>query len=442
MESFFVRFRNVLVLIAVLLAQTLLLAIQVRDVRGPSQPDGRKVTLLRSWVVGAVSPFGRVTTFFGRGVRANWNDYIDLRNTRQENADLQKEVARLRLEQAEFAEDALQGRRLQALLDFRQQYVTATVAAQVIGTSGVDQSHVLYIDKGTADGLKPDMPVITPDGIVGKLRDVFTHTAQVLEIDDPSSGAGVILATTRIRAIIRGGPDGRIQIGNLTADSRIKPGEEVLTSGGDQVFPRGLKVGTIESIAPDRDRQIYTLIRVHPAVNLSQLEEVLIITGTQPELPALAQQDLATGEATSLDQKAEAKRAAELAAERLPSLTPPPNADGSPAAPTPPVDPLHPATITVKPTPALHPDRYSPGETPPAASLTPGGNNPNPAASASVPQSSAPQPSGSDGSDPADNQANRPKKPATSATSSGASSATPRKKPATPAAPQPKEPQR
>lgn len=432
MESFFVRFRNALVLVAVLLAQTILLAVQVRDLRGPSQADGRKVTLLRSWAAGAVAPFERVTALFGRGVRGNWNNYIDLRRTRQQNAELQKEVARLRLEQAEFAEDALQGRRLQALLAFREHYVNATVAAQVIGTSGVDSSKVLLIDKGADFGLKPDMAVITPDGIVGKLRDVFPHTAQVLEIDDPSSGAGVILASTRIRAIVRGGPDGRVQIGNLTADSRIKPGEEVLTSGGDQVFPRGLKVGTIESIAPDRDRQLYTLIRVHPAVNLSQLEEVLVITGTQAELPAAAQQDLAAGDAAAQQmkadaQKAEAQRAADLAAERLPSLTPPPNADGTPAATDDGAsggDPLHPPTASVKPVPALHPDRYSPGATPPAASLTPGGNNPNPAAAPA--SQSAESPASGDGEGSGESAAPRPKKAVTAEPTAGAA-----KKPAT-----------
>lgn len=438
MESFFVRFRNALVLIAVLLAQTILLAVQVRDLRGPGQPDGRKVTLLRSWAVAAVSPFERVSAFFGRGVRGNWNNYIDLRNTRRQNADLQKEIARLRLEQAEFAEDALQGRRLQALLQFRQQYVTSTVAAQVIGTSGVDSSKILLIDKGADYGLKPDMPVITPDGIVGKLRDVFAHTAQVLEIDDPSSGAGVILATTRIRAIIRGGPDGTVQIGNLGADSRIKPGEQVLTSGGDQVFPRGLKVGSIESIAPDRERQIYTLIRVHPAVNLAQLEEVLIITGTQPDLPTQAQQDLATGEATSLDQRAEAKRAAELAAEHLPSLTPPPNPDGTPVDIPSGADSAHPSAVVLKPEPTLHSDRYSPGQTPPAASLNPGGNNPDPAVSAPVAHSIE-SPAPGDTTSSGDAAQPKPKKPAVTDPA-----VAPKKPKTTPSAPPetPQEPQR
>jgi rod shape-determining protein MreC len=270
----------------------------------------------------------------------------------------------MRIEQAAIAEDAIEGRRLQALLAFREKYVGSTVAAQVIGASGSDQSRTLTIDKGSRDGLKPDMAVITPDGIVGKLRDVFPTTAQVLEINDQSSGAGVILASTRIRAILRGTVGGSAQIGNLTADSRIKPGEQVLTSGGDQVYPRGLPVGTIQSIAPDPDHQPYTAIVVKPAANLDRVEEVLVITGTQSDLPADAQQDLVT---------AEAQHAADLSAERLPGIHDgePPTAatttSTTPGAPT-----LPAAPVTPKPVPSLRPDRYSTGSTPPAADLTPG----------------------------------------------------------------------
>ena len=82
-------------------------------------------------------------------------------------------MSRLQLEQAALLEDARQGQRLQALLAFKEHYIYSTVPAQVIGTSGTDQSRILYIDKGVKDGLKPDMAVITPDGIVGKLKDVF-----------------------------------------------------------------------------------------------------------------------------------------------------------------------------------------------------------------------------------------------------------------------------
>jgi len=409
MESFFIRFKNVLVLVVVLLAQTIGLAIQVRRPVESGAPDSPKVTILRSWVVGVVTPFERFFHGVGHSVRYGWSNYVDLRNTRQQNSDLQKEVARLRLEQAEFAQDAMQGHRLQEMLKFQQHYVASTVAAQVIGTSGTDQSRVLYIDKGSSDGLKIDQAVITPDGIVGKLREVLAHTSQVLVINDQTSGAGVLLTSTRTRAILHGSATGHIVITNLMPDSRIKPGEQVLTSGGDQVYPRGLPVGTIESIVVDPDHQPYTLIQLKPAANLFQLEEVLIITGTQSNLPELAQKDLSQGALTA-QQQAEAKAAAKAAAdeaaaeaaaqsaaqvvaERLPSIhdaeTVDPNSPaGTVAKPT----PANPAGVVPKPLPTVHTDRYSPGTTPPASSLTPGAGHPaGPvAAPAPTPRSTTP----------------------------------------------------
>jgi len=278
---------------------------------------------------------------------------------------------------------------LQALLSFQQHYVASTVAAQVVGTSGTDQSRVLYIDKGSNQGLKVDQAVITPDGIVGKLREVFPNTSQVLLINDQTSGAGVLLSSTRIRAILRGSQGGRIVINNLTPDSRIEPGEQVLTSGGDQVYPRGLNVGTIESIAPDPEHQPYTTIIVKPATNLFQLEEVLVITGTQGTLTGQAQKDLAQGAATAKEiaaakaaadeaaAEAAAQSASQIVAERLPSIhdaetAPDPNAPLGTAKPT----TANPATAVPKPLPTLRPDRYTPGTTPPASSLTPGAGHP------------------------------------------------------------------
>jgi rod shape-determining protein MreC len=372
--DFITRFKNALFLILVLLAQAIALAMQVRTPADTGEPDGRSVRLLRMWATATVTPFERAAHAVGWGVHNGWGNYVDLRHVRQQNRDLQQQLTRMRIEQAAIAEDALEGRRLQALLAFKEKYVGSTVAAQVIGASGSDQTHVLTIDKGFNDGLRPDMAVITPDGIVGKLRDVFPSTAQVLEINDQTSGAGVILASTRIRAILRGTVAGRAQIGNLTSDSRIKPGEQVLSSGGDQVYPRGLPVGTIESIAPDPDHQPYTAIVVHPAVNLDRVEEVLVITGTQSDLPPGTQQDLST---------AEAQHAADLSAERLPGLH-----DDEPAAPaaTDPANPAAPAAPTTPPVatiphpaPSMHPDRYTSGTTPSAADLTPGGANSAPA---------------------------------------------------------------
>jgi rod shape-determining protein MreC len=374
--DFITRFKNALFLILVLLAQAIALAMQVRSPADAGGADGRNVRLIRMWATATVTPFERAAHAVGWGIHNGWGNYIDLRHVRQQNRDLQQELTRMRIEQAAIVEDAQEGRRLQTLLAFKEKYVGSTVAAQVIGSSGSDQTHVLTIDKGANDGLKPDMAVITQDGIVGKLRDVFPSTAQVLEINDQTSGAGVILASTRIRAILRGTVAGRAQIGNLTADSRIKPGEQVLSSGGDKVYPRGLPVGTIESIAPDPDHQPYTAIVVHPAVNLDRVEEVLVITGTQSDLPPGTQQDLST---------AEAQHAADISAERLPGLhdDDPAAAPGaaSPANPAAPNAPVVPPVATIPhAAPSLHPDRYTSGTTPSAADLTPGGANSAPGA--------------------------------------------------------------
>ncbi len=362
MDSFFTRFRNPIVLIAIVLAQVLALAMQLpARSTGADAPDGNKVTMLRRWSVALVTPAERVVHSTSLQVRRAWSDYVDLRRAREQNEQLKQEIARLREEQAASAEDAAQGRRLQQLLAFKQQYISTTVAAQVIGTSGSDRSRMLTLDKGSADGLKPEQPVITPDGVVGKLRDVFPHAAQLLLLNDPTSGAGVILASARIRGILHGSPDGQLQITNLTSDSRIKAGETVVTSGGDMVFPRGLPVGQVVSIAPDPQHQPYTVITIKPAANLNRLEEVLVITGTDSSLPPSAQQDAALAVAT-----AEAnRRAADMIAERLPSLHADADADGDSAAA---VDDAPPP----KPPPALHTDRYSPGATPPADSLQPG----------------------------------------------------------------------
>ena len=381
MESFFFRYKNGIVLITVLLLQTIGLAMQVQRAPKLGEPDSKQVRLLRVWATAIVVPVAKTTHFFSGGIRGGWSNYVALWHVRQQNEDLHRQLADIRLQQAAQVEDVLEGRRLQALVAFREHYISSTVAAQVIGTSGTDQSHMLLIDKGADAGLRPDMPVITPDGIVGKLRDVFPHSAQLLLISDQTSGAGVILESTRIRAILKGTPSGRIQIGNLTADSRIQPGEKVLTSGGDQVYPRGLPVGTVESIAPDPDHQPYTAIRIQPAAKLTQLEEVLVITGMQAELPAQVAADLKLAEAThaaDLDAAArDAAAKAKTAASRGLDLNIDPNA--------PPPDPNRPVLppptenapgLVPKPTPSIRADRYTYGTSPPASDLTPGAKHP------------------------------------------------------------------
>ena len=371
MESFFSRYKNALVLIVVLVAQLLALAVQVKR-PAPGSPDQEGVSLIRYVVVSVITPPERLLHNAGLWIRGIWTGYFDLVHVRREDAELKAQIERLRLEQASLAEDARQGQRLSELLSFQQTYIYRTVPAQVIGASGTEQSRTLYIDKGLKDGLAPDMPVVTADGIVGRLRDVFDHKSLVLLVSDPTSGVGVVLESTRTRGILKGVSFGELQVINVSPDDRIKPGERIVTSGGDQIFPRGLPVGTVEQVSPDPDRDPLVDLAVHPAANLSRLEEVLVITDVGETPSRKAQRDLADSEAEGLEEK---KRASDVLAERLPSrLDAKAPADTNP---DPKVGDASGVTTAdevrlMTPPKPLRPDQYSPEATPGASELTPG----------------------------------------------------------------------
>ena len=351
MDSFFSRYRSVLVLLAVLFAQIIGIASQMRRQNYGGEQDGHHVRVVRTWSAYTITPMERILHAFGSGVRETWHSYIDLRHVRQHNKDLQYQIDELRLQEAALSEDARQGQRLQKLLAFKQNYAGHMIAAQVLGTAGDDKSHVITIDRGAGDGVRPDMAVITPNGIVGKVRDVFPGSAQVLLISDSSSGAGVILVNTRTRGVLRGSHSGQVQINDLLPDDRIKAGEPVVTSGGDRIYPRGLPVGSVESAALDPSHPPYAKILIRPAADLNRLEEVLVLLDTSDQQPQ-AEGEPADG----------AQKASQIVAQRLPGL--PTDAASDPSKPG--------AAAPLHVLPALHPDRYSPGSVPPASELKPG----------------------------------------------------------------------
>ena len=296
------------VLLGLLMAQVIVLASQVRR---PGTTTHESMSLMRTWVVEVFVPAEKAITSVGSGFGNLWKNYVDLRGVRAQNAELQSQIDRLRLEEVSLAEDAGQARRLQALVGFKEKFISQSVAAQVIGTSGSEHSHVLYIDKGSGDGIKPDMAVITPQGIVGKISKVFPGTSQVLEINDATAGAGIMLERSRLRGVLHGTASGIPEILHVMADEKIEIGEPVVSSGGDQIYPRGLRVGTVLSTGPDPESGPFMIVRVKPAANLDKVDEVLVITKVTEKSPEQSET------ATSL-------RAADYLARRLPTVVPKP----------------------------------------------------------------------------------------------------------------------
>ncbi len=308
MENFFTRYKNPLALMAVLFIQVVALATQVKRPEGAKPGStGSGTRLIRVWTVTAFTPVEKVFVSTGRFFRDGWHNYADLRGAKKQNIELQEQVARLQMEQVRLRQDADQAQRLQALLDFKEKFITKTVAAQVIATSGTEQSRLITIDKGSKAGIKPDMAVITPDGIVGKVKDVFGPSSQVLLINDHDSGAGVILEKSRLQGIVKGTSLGELQINDIMSDEKVEPGEHVITSGGDRIYPKGYSVGTVIAATPDHDNDPFLVIKIKPAADLNRLEEVLVITEMSDN-------------SRSASAGPEPMRAADILSQRLPSV--------------------------------------------------------------------------------------------------------------------------
>jgi len=299
MESVLGRYRNLVILVGVLFLQILGLAVQVKR-----SNDTENTRLIRVWAVDAITPFERVLIWAQNGTGNLWHNYVYLRGVRAENRQLKDQIEQLRLEQVRLNDDAAQAHRLQALLAFKEQFIAKTVAAQVIGSSGTDASRLLYIDKGENQHLKRDMAVITADGIVGKVLQVYPSVSQVLLINDQSSGVGTILEKSRLQGVLKGTANGQVALEGVMSDEQVSPGEAVLTSGGDQIFPKGLPVGTVTKVSTGKD--LFLNIGIKPAVNLSKLEEVLVVVERQERQTTV--QDVGR------------VRAADILAQRLPSV--------------------------------------------------------------------------------------------------------------------------
>src|ERR1700683_3864581 len=299
MESVISRYRNLVILVGVLFLQVLGLAVQVKR-----SADAQDTRLIRIWAVDVITPMEKGLVALQNGSGNLWHNYLYLRGVRAENRELKEQIEQMRLKEVRLSEDAAQAQRLQSLLSFKEQYITRTVAAQVIGSSGSDLSRGIYIDKGSDEGVQPDMAVITAGGIVGKVLRVYPSTALVLMINDQSSGVGVILEKSRLQGVLAGTPNGEVVMKEVMSDEQVSPGENLLTSGGDQIFPKGLPVGTIAKVGAPKD--LLLSITVKPSANLDRLEEVLVVLQKQEK------------QAVATD--APRARAADILAQRLPSV--------------------------------------------------------------------------------------------------------------------------
>jgi rod shape-determining protein MreC len=269
------RHRPLSLLAALILAQVLLLAFQIKR--------ENNVRLVRYWTVQTFTPVERAGTWSFSRIGGLWSGYIGLRNARTENARLQKELDDLRMRNRELESQAAEGQRLASLLNFRTAHPEASMlAAEVIGASADPTSHTLFINRGERDHVRRNLAVITPEGIVGKIVEVFPTSSQVLLINDRDSGVGALFAGTRTHGVVKGSGDPNPRMDYIVNDEKVQVGDKILTSGEDHIFPKDLPVGKVESAKASAPFQV---ISIAPAARLDRLEDVLILLTLQELTP-------------------------------------------------------------------------------------------------------------------------------------------------------------
>ena len=274
-----------LLFLAVIVGHVILISTQVQSRKG--------VPVLEAVTFGAFARVQQGTAGVVRAVRDSWTHYVYLRGASIENDSLRKQVAELEVRLQEQRALAQKSERLQALLDLRPTVTAPMVAAEVIAGYADAGMLTITIDRGTRDGVMENMAVIAPTGVVGRvLSPVAAHAARVQLIIDENAAVGAVTERSRSGGMVigwRGDPPLRMDLVSNLAD--VKPGDLLVTSGADGIYPKGFNIGRVE--ASERGSQLYRSITVRPLADFRALEEVLVVL-REPR-PAIPEQTPAAG---------------------------------------------------------------------------------------------------------------------------------------------------
>jgi len=230
-----------------------------------------------------ISPVDAAFTHLSDGASSIVNDYLDLLHVREENAHLRNELARVKSDRALLAELQVENQHLGELLELKDALGTNAVAANVIGSDATGLARTLILASGSSNGLRTGMAVLANQGVVGKIIAVSPHASRVLLIDDHNSALDGFDQRTRARGIVAGLVDDGLILKYADRSQDIRNGDTIVTSGLDGIFPRGLVVGTIKSVHREGPG-LFLGVRIEPAVDFRQLEQVLVLTQPPPHL--------------------------------------------------------------------------------------------------------------------------------------------------------------
>ena len=263
-------------LVAALLGHVLLISAQVSSQQG--------VSMLESALFGTLARVQAVTSWVTQGAAGVWGNYIALRGHRARADALQQQLDRMGIELQHANAQARRTEQLELLLQLQRTELPATMAARVIAADPAARAfRTVTVDKGSADGVRRDMAVLSPLGVVGRVIDEpAAHAAKVQLIIDRNAGAGAVIDRTGAGGVVVGAEgDAPLRMEYVSNLADVSPGDLVMTSGLDGIYPRGYVIGRIEKA--ERGSGLYRQILIRPRVDFSSLDTVLLVTGPQPD---------------------------------------------------------------------------------------------------------------------------------------------------------------
>ena len=280
MEALLSRYRNLTVLLIVVVAQLLYLAYQVRT--------NRDERLIRVWAVTAVTPMAGAVEAVRRNTIGFLQDYFILLDVREQNRKLKTDNDRLRMENIDYRTQLRTAEHAKALVMFQAQTPSRTVAARVIGNSTVTTAKAVFIDRGSTSAVEKGMAVVTPEGIVGKVVAVYPLVSQVLLITDPTFKVGVESQKSHVHGVLNCAA-GKCSVEQIQNEDKVSAGEWFYTSGEDRIFPKGFPVGTAVSVQPGQGMKD---IKLNLSGAPGGVEEVLVVLqGVHQPIPSSPPQE-------------------------------------------------------------------------------------------------------------------------------------------------------
>ena len=251
----------------------LLLSVYILMTAARGQLKNEPLGAVLMWIMRPLQIAAQGPVHWIGGLRDN---YDTLAGFRSENERLRSRIQALEVERQKLLEAQATNSRLKQLLDFRGHLSGTAVTASIIANSASSWFQSCLLDKGSADGVRKGMAVVTPLGVVGQVVSVTPRTAKVLLLTDSNSGIDVLVQRTRARGIVSGSLENGTVLKYVKRSEDIQEGDRLITSGTDGVFPQGMMVGTVIKVAKQHIG-LFQFVEVLPAVQPARVEDVLVV---------------------------------------------------------------------------------------------------------------------------------------------------------------------